>query len=109
MIRAIQAVSGWVWSDDTGASITLHSASSWDDYVKSHPEAKPFRNKGWQFFNKVSLIMPSTTVGANVFHPTATPDEDHSSPPPSESNSSQQLNEPSETPAVDDSDGDEVC
>ena len=82
VIHAIQAVSGWVWSDDTGASITPHSASSWDDYVKSHPEAKPFRNKGWRFFTKVSLIMPSTTVGANVFHPTATLDEDQSSPPP---------------------------
>ena len=63
VICAIQAVSGWVWSDDTGASITLHSTSSWDDYVKSHPEAKPFRNKGWQCFTKVSLIMPRECHG----------------------------------------------
>jgi hypothetical protein len=35
------------------------SVSSWDDYVKQHPEAKPFRNKGWNHFNKIMLLMPS--------------------------------------------------
>jgi len=109
VVCTIQAVSRWVWRDDTGASIMLHLASSWDDYVKIHPEAKPFYNKGWCHFTKVSLIMPSTAVGANIFYPTVTQDEGHSSPPPSEPNSSQQLDEPSETPALNDSDGDEVC
>ncbi|PPQ79922.1 hypothetical protein CVT25_002996 [Psilocybe cyanescens] len=71
VIRAIQAVSGWVWDNDTGASITLDSASSWDDYVKKHPGAKPFHNKGWCHLLKVALLMPSTATGANVYHPTA--------------------------------------
>ncbi|KDR65022.1 hypothetical protein GALMADRAFT_82385 [Galerina marginata CBS 339.88] len=112
IIRAIQLVSGWVWDDDTGASITADSASSWDDYVKKHPEAKPFRNKGWRHFNKVALIMPSTAAGANVFHPTAgpsTPDDDSDravspepTPPPASSDSS-------DPPDHGDSDEDEVC
>lgn len=69
MIVAIQSVSGWVWDDERGADINIHSASSWDDYVKKHPAAKPFRNKGWAHFAKVALIMPSTASGANVFVP----------------------------------------
>jgi hypothetical protein len=103
VIRAIQEVSGWVWDDKTGASITPHTASSWEDYVKHHPEAKPFRNKGWCHFANVSLLMPSSAVGANVFHPTGTHDEDSGTPAPSEPNSTSQRDEP----LVEDSDSDE--
>ena len=105
VILAIQAVSGWVWDDDTGASINPHTASSWDDYVKSHPEPKPFRNKGWPHLTKMSLLMPSMPVGAHVFHPTASQDEEPGSPAPSEPNSASQIDEPS----AEDSDGDEAC
>ncbi|KAF8151322.1 hypothetical protein B0H34DRAFT_810484 [Crassisporium funariophilum] len=72
IIRAIQSVSGWVWDDKTGATITADSSSSWDHYVKQHPAAKPFRNKGWVHFRKVALIMLSTAAGSNIFHPTST-------------------------------------
>ena len=110
IVRTIQSISGWVWDDETGASITPHTASSWDDYVKSHPEAKPFRNKGWRHFSKVSLLMPTTAVGAHVFHPTASQDEDPAgSPAPSEPNSAPQVDDPSETQDLGESDGDEVC
>jgi len=84
VIRAIQEVSGWVWDDETGASITPDTASSWEDYVKHHPEAKPFRNKGWPHFDQVSLLMPSLAVGANVYHPTGIEKENSGSPAPSE-------------------------
>ncbi|KAF8816147.1 hypothetical protein BYT27DRAFT_7221677 [Phlegmacium glaucopus] len=100
IIRAIQLVSGWVWDDDTGASITANSASSWDDYVKKHPEAKP----------KVASIMPFTPAGAHVFYPIAgapTPIDDSDrlsspepTPPPASSSDSQDL---------DNSDNEEVC
>jgi len=70
VILAIQSVSGWSWDDEKGANINVHSASSWDDYVKKHPSAKPFRNKGWPHLLKVTLIMPTTASGANVFVPT---------------------------------------
>ncbi|KAG5650565.1 hypothetical protein H0H81_011808 [Sphagnurus paluster] len=60
IIQAIQSVSGWVWDNKMGATITADSASSWDNYVKQYPPAKPFHNKGWVHFHKVTLIMPST-------------------------------------------------
>ncbi|PPQ97013.1 hypothetical protein CVT26_006439 [Gymnopilus dilepis] len=85
VIQAIKLVSGWVWDDTTGATITVDTAASWDDYVKKHPEAKPFRNKGWPYFSKISHILPSTAAGANIFHPTTDPDnssERSSSPDP---------------------------
>jgi len=70
VILAIKEVSGWVWDNEKGANINVHSASSWDDYVKKHVAAKPFRNKGWPHFENVARIMPSTASGANVFIPT---------------------------------------
>ncbi|KAF9455145.1 hypothetical protein BDZ94DRAFT_1180587, partial [Collybia nuda] len=69
VVMAIQSISGWHWDDTTCASITANTASSWDDYVKKHPEAKPFRNHGWPHLNKFLDIMPSTPAGANVYHP----------------------------------------
>jgi hypothetical protein len=106
IVCAIQSVSGWVWDEKTGASITADSASSWDDYVKKHPGAKPFRNKGWVHFTKVALIMPSTASGSNVFHPTFPPDDaDHQSVSPEPESPPQTLSDPQD---VDDSDHDEV-
>ena len=67
VIKAIQAVSGWTWDDETGASIDHTTADSWDAYVAQHKDAKPFRNAGWIHLEKVSCIMPSTTRGINVF------------------------------------------
>ena len=75
IIHAIQLVSGWAWDDETGASITVDSASSWEDYVKKHPEAKPFQNNGWPLFCKVVELMPLTPTGANVFHQSASQDQ----------------------------------
>lgn len=69
VVVALKGVSGWTWSDSTGASITHAEASSWDDYQARHPEAKPFRNKGWPHFHTFATLMPSPNVGANVFHP----------------------------------------
>jgi hypothetical protein len=73
VIRAIQSVSGWTWDDETGATINIHTASSWDDYVRVHPEARPFRNKGWPLFRKMELLMPATVTGANVYHAASAP------------------------------------
>jgi hypothetical protein len=67
VIRAIQAVSGWTWDDETGASIDYTTADSWDAYVAQHKDAKPFQNANWIHLEKISQIMPSTTHGINVF------------------------------------------
>lgn len=83
VIRAIQAVSGWTWDDETGASIDIHTASSWDEYVRVHPEAKPFRNKGWPYFRKMDMLMPASVSGGNAYHASQTPAPPASSEPPS--------------------------
>ncbi|KAJ7488662.1 hypothetical protein B0H11DRAFT_2405656 [Mycena galericulata] len=44
--REIKKVSGWHWDDNTGTSVTADTKSSWDDYVRVHPNAKPFVIKG---------------------------------------------------------------
>jgi hypothetical protein len=71
VIKAIQAISGWTWSDETGASIDYTTADSWDAYVMKHKDAKQFRNTGWIHLAKVSRLMPSSAPprGANVFRP----------------------------------------
>ncbi|KAF5309877.1 hypothetical protein D9619_010561 [Psilocybe cf. subviscida] len=71
IVVAIQAISGWVWDDETGASINPGTASSWDDYVQAHPDACPFRNRGWPYLGQMEDLMPSTVQGANVYHATA--------------------------------------
>ncbi|KAF8988057.1 hypothetical protein BDQ17DRAFT_1257991 [Cyathus striatus] len=58
VVSAIREVSGWTWSDNTGASITEETASTWDDYVAHHPEAKPFHNQGWPHLHHFELLMP---------------------------------------------------
>lgn len=93
VVRAIQEVSGWHWDDRTGASINPDTASSWDDYVKHHPNAKPFRNNGWVHLQKMSLIMPSSTPGANVYHAAV-------APPPTPSASPSTTPAPSASPST---------
>ncbi|KJA13473.1 hypothetical protein HYPSUDRAFT_125539, partial [Hypholoma sublateritium FD-334 SS-4] len=55
VVLAIQAASGWVWDNEKGADINIYSALSWDDYVKKHPAAKPFRNRGWVHLENMAL------------------------------------------------------
>jgi hypothetical protein len=69
VVKAIQAVSGWTWSGITGASIDESTSNSWEAYVAKHKDAKPFRNAGWIHFQKVSLLLPATARGTNVFRP----------------------------------------
>ncbi|KAF8877642.1 hypothetical protein BD779DRAFT_1389539, partial [Infundibulicybe gibba] len=66
VIQGIKNRSGGHWSDETGASITPLSASSWDDYVVKHPQAKQFRNQGWVHLHDVEQLMPSTPRGKHV-------------------------------------------
>ncbi|TFK22797.1 hypothetical protein FA15DRAFT_671125 [Coprinopsis marcescibilis] len=70
MIKLIKSKSGWTWSDETGASITPDTASSWDDSVAHNEGAKPFRNKGWSHLDLMEQLSPSPATGAGVFHPT---------------------------------------
>ncbi|THU83624.1 hypothetical protein K435DRAFT_631465, partial [Dendrothele bispora CBS 962.96] len=66
VILEIKSMSGWTWSDDTGALIGVENADLWTAYIKRNPAAKPFRNKGWKFFHSVENLLPSKAKGANV-------------------------------------------
>ncbi|KAH6906646.1 hypothetical protein BKA70DRAFT_1428729 [Coprinopsis sp. MPI-PUGE-AT-0042] len=66
-------VSGWTWSDTDGCGITPESADTWDEYVRHHPEAKPFRNRGWRHVQRFEMLIPNSTPrGANVVYPSQT-------------------------------------
>ncbi|KAJ3755867.1 hypothetical protein EV360DRAFT_24228, partial [Lentinula raphanica] len=58
---------GWgPWSDEHGAGITALEADSWDRFVRQNKLAKPFRNAGWRYKDKVEWIMPYTPKGTHV-------------------------------------------
>lgn len=110
VVYAIQCVSGWTWDDKTGATIDVHTTSSWDDYLKVHPQAKPFRNRGWPYFGKMQELMPPTVTGANVYHAASAPPPSLSQPSTSSYNDSDDDTNPSIEERPDDpSDTDEVC
>jgi hypothetical protein len=67
IVQMLQKVSGWSWDDELGCCITEDNAASWDAFVEKHPNAKPFRNKGWRHLHKVSQIMPASVQGAHVY------------------------------------------
>ncbi|KAF4616359.1 hypothetical protein D9613_008849 [Agrocybe pediades] len=69
VIQAIKSKSGWSWSDDHGASISPDMEAAWCDFLKVHPAAKPFKNKGWVHLSKMEELMPSTVKGMHVFRP----------------------------------------
>ncbi|KAJ3735133.1 hypothetical protein DFJ43DRAFT_1151769 [Lentinula guzmanii] len=74
-IGLIKQQSGWAaWSDEHGAGITTLTSRSWDDFVKKHKEAKPFRNRGWPFLHDFERIMPYQPKGTLVFRPSGARD-----------------------------------
>ncbi|KAJ7789819.1 hypothetical protein B0H14DRAFT_3502547 [Mycena olivaceomarginata] len=49
IVEHVAGNSGWHWSDENGANIDATTKSTWDDYVKAHPKAHHYRNRGWEF------------------------------------------------------------
>ncbi|PPR04427.1 hypothetical protein CVT24_013250 [Panaeolus cyanescens] len=79
VIKELRTVSGWTWDSSKGCNIGAATASSWEDYVKVHPKASPFRNAGWRhwdafvaFMESINPSEKSAPRGANVHQPTAT-------------------------------------
>ncbi|KAF7371918.1 hypothetical protein MVEN_00049500 [Mycena venus] len=70
VVEHVAGNSGWTWSDITGASIDANTKSTWDDYVRAHPKAKPFRNRGWEFRTKMCQLVPLRATGAHVYRGT---------------------------------------
>ncbi|KAF9050458.1 hypothetical protein BJ165DRAFT_1341635 [Panaeolus papilionaceus] len=80
IIRGIQSCSGWTWDDKNGAGITPASSSSWDDYVKKHKGAAPFRNKGWRYLSFMDVLIPSSRArGSHTFYPASSGSSDSTS------------------------------
>ncbi|KAJ7084117.1 hypothetical protein C8R44DRAFT_651662 [Mycena epipterygia] len=69
--------SGFTWDDTRSACIDVASKSAWETYVKQHPDAKPFRNKGWAHLSLMEKLVPSQAKGTHVFRPSqaATPED----------------------------------
>jgi hypothetical protein len=76
--------SGFAWDPAQGANIEPTSEAVWKAYIKAsvmftitfwssnrnvqkHPEAKPFRNRGWEHYQEMSAILPARTSGQLVF------------------------------------------
>ncbi|KAF9232201.1 hypothetical protein BU15DRAFT_55257, partial [Melanogaster broomeanus] len=62
----LKSASGFTWSEQGGAGITLESNSSWASYCKSHPGAKPFRTKGFPHFAAMEGLRGRQGKGAHI-------------------------------------------
>ncbi|KIK73895.1 hypothetical protein PAXRUDRAFT_109524, partial [Paxillus rubicundulus Ve08.2h10] len=67
-VVALKNASGFTYSDDDGAGITLAQADVWNRYVKvwikSHGHAKPPKNKGFIHFQLLEMLTPTRAKGA---------------------------------------------
>ncbi|KAJ7107222.1 hypothetical protein C8R43DRAFT_857679, partial [Mycena crocata] len=66
VVLHVQGNSGWHWDDVHGTNIHETTKATWDEYLKAHPKAKCYRNKGWLFRATMVDLMPFRTVGAHV-------------------------------------------
>ncbi|KZT01760.1 uncharacterized protein LAESUDRAFT_631897, partial [Laetiporus sulphureus 93-53] len=57
VIAALLEQSRFIWSADHGVQIDECSETVWQEYVKKHLKAAPFRNKGWPHFEAMQAIM----------------------------------------------------
>ncbi|KIN97300.1 hypothetical protein M404DRAFT_96740, partial [Pisolithus tinctorius Marx 270] len=56
--------SGFAYSK-SGADIGVANENSWDGYMKVHKDAAPYKNKGWLFYDRMSVLIPSKCKGLN--------------------------------------------
>ncbi|KAF8060959.1 hypothetical protein FPV67DRAFT_1631942 [Lyophyllum atratum] len=67
IVCLIRDNSGWSWDDEEGASITPEKKGTWDDFKAKHPDAAPFRNKGWPYLASFDSLIPSKAKGNHAF------------------------------------------
>lgn len=67
---------GFHWDNDHGAGIEGDAAASvWSTYTQQEPNSvlRPYRNRGWEHYDKVQGIIPSNCArGTHAFHPSLT-------------------------------------
>ncbi|KAF7350044.1 hypothetical protein MVEN_01306100 [Mycena venus] len=84
----VNHASGFTYSEKNGTDIDDTSEAAWASYLISHPDAKPFCNKGWPYFDKMEQLVPSQAKGTHVFRVGVAMDQNDSnsshgdSPPP---------------------------
>ncbi|KIM65147.1 hypothetical protein SCLCIDRAFT_52028, partial [Scleroderma citrinum Foug A] len=62
----LKDTSGFTYSDKDGAGVTLARADTWTKFVKSHPLAKPFKTKGFVYFELIGSLTPKKGKGQFV-------------------------------------------
>ncbi|KIK91938.1 hypothetical protein PAXRUDRAFT_795399, partial [Paxillus rubicundulus Ve08.2h10] len=104
-VMDIKNTSGFTWSGDQGAGVTLKHSDIWEQYLKAcfyfilyhwqwyfswHPAARPFKNKGFKHFHVIEQMMPGILKCTHIFQPgptqagSASADGKLSPPPQSE-------------------------
>ncbi|CDO69914.1 hypothetical protein BN946_scf184884.g73 [Trametes cinnabarina] len=59
--------SGLTYNEEKGAGITEDMEEIWAAYIKSHPDASPFKNRGFVHYPSMQPLMPTKAKGSNVF------------------------------------------
>ncbi len=67
IVFRVKANSGWAWSNEKGAGIIEATQSTWDDYVRAHPKAAPFKTSGWPYMEAMEEVMPAVAPGAHIY------------------------------------------
>lgn len=67
------------YTEAKGANVTPETENKWADYVKNHPIAKQFKNKGWPLYKTMDEILPDIVKGANIFRASQTQNNDDNS------------------------------
>ncbi|KAL4078344.1 hypothetical protein V8B97DRAFT_1936806 [Scleroderma yunnanense] len=67
VIDCITNTSGFVYSLQSGANISLENEAVWNEFTKKYKGVSPFCNKGWLHYKKMKQLMPSKGKGLNCF------------------------------------------
>ncbi|KIK78570.1 hypothetical protein PAXRUDRAFT_45590, partial [Paxillus rubicundulus Ve08.2h10] len=66
IVHKICNASGLMYSLEHGANIGPQDEAVWDKFIKQNPGEKMFKWKGWCFYDKMKVLMPSKGKGSNV-------------------------------------------
>ncbi|KAG0694189.1 hypothetical protein DFH29DRAFT_1006551 [Suillus ampliporus] len=53
----IKITSGFTWSNEQGAGISHRKDDVWARFVKTHPNSKPYMNKGFDHFDAMEELL----------------------------------------------------